>query len=97
MRWKRHRSTMSRNARFRACDRPALYKVAALWSSGTSRELKNYGLSCDAHRDESLADARARRERLKPAEGENVGEVGLYQLMPGVRDAELTRLADEGL
>ncbi len=79
------------------CGRPAMYKVAAPWSSGTSRELKNYGLACTDHRDETLAGARDRRSSLKPAEGESVGEVSLYQLMPGVRDRELSQVPDAGL
>ena len=29
----------------------AIYKIAAAWSDGTSRELKNYGLACETHRD----------------------------------------------
>jgi hypothetical protein len=76
------------------CDRPALYKVAATWSDGTSRELKNYGTVCEEHRDELLARACAHRGTLKPAEGETLGPVGLYQLAPGRRDADLKRLAD---
>jgi hypothetical protein len=79
------------------CGRPALYKVAAPWSSGTSRELKNYGLACTDHRAEVLDGARARRSSLKPAEGESVGEVSLYQLMPGVRDRELSQMPDGGM
>jgi hypothetical protein len=76
------------------CDRPALYKVAAPWSDGTSRELKNYGTVCEEHRDRLLARARTNRGALKLAEGETVGPVGLYHLAPGRRDAELKRLAD---
>jgi hypothetical protein len=79
------------------CGQPAVYKVAAAWSNGTSQELKNYGLACEAHRDSQLARARANRQGLKTAEGETVGEVGLYQLLPGVRDVELTRVPDSGL
>jgi hypothetical protein len=79
------------------CDRVAVYKVAASWSDGTSRELKNYGLACEQHRETQLARARSHREGLKLAEGELVGEVGLYQLLPGLRDAELTRLPDSGM
>src|SRR5436190_10789493 len=30
------------------CRNPAAYKVAAPWSNGTQRELKNYGLACEA-------------------------------------------------
>src|SRR5215211_1217282 len=76
------------------CDRPALYKVAAAWSDGTSRELKNYGTACQEHRDALLARARANRGALRPAEGETLGPVGLYQLAPGRRDSELKRLAE---
>jgi hypothetical protein len=76
------------------CDQRAAYKVAAPWSNGTSRELKNYGLACEAHRDSQLALAKLHREGLKLAEGETVGPVGLYQLVPGKRDVELTRLPD---
>ena len=76
------------------CGQPAVYKVAAPWSNGTSRELKNYGLACEAHRDSQLALAQLHRQGLKLAEGETVGTVGLYQLDPGRRDVELTRLPD---
>jgi hypothetical protein len=76
------------------CDAPAVYKVAAPWSNGTSRELKNYGLACEAHRDSLLALAQIHRQGLKLAEGETVGPVGLYRLAAGKRDAELIRLPD---
>jgi hypothetical protein len=74
------------------CDQPAIYKVAATWSSGTSRELKNYGLTCEAHREAQLARAREQRAALKTAEGESVGDVSLFRLVPGHRDAELSRV-----
>jgi hypothetical protein len=76
------------------CDKPAVYKVAAAWSNGTSRELKNYGLACEDHRDSQLSLAQVHRKDLKLAQGETVGPVGLYQLVPGRRDAELPRLPD---
>ncbi len=76
------------------CNQPAVVKVAAPWSSGSSRELKNYGLACEAHRESQLALAKLNREGLKVAEGETVGPIGLYQLIPGKRDAELMRLPD---
>jgi hypothetical protein len=75
------------------CGQPAVYKVAAPWSSGNSRELKNYGLACEAHRDEQLSSAREHRDRLKVAEGEVVGPVDLYRLLPGKRDVELSRVS----
>ncbi len=74
------------------CDRPALYKIAAVWSDGTSRELKTYALACEHHRDAQRQAASSRRAGLKLAEGEVVEPIGVYRLLPGVRDAELTRL-----
>jgi hypothetical protein len=74
------------------CGRSAVYKVAAVWSDGTSRELKTYGLACEAHRDDLLELAQAKRQALRLAEGETVEPVGLYQLLPGVRDKELSRV-----
>jgi hypothetical protein len=76
------------------CGRPAVYKVAAPWSNGTSHELKNYGLACEAHRDSQLALAQIHRQGPSLAEGETVGTVGLYKLDPGRRDVELKRLPD---
>ncbi len=76
------------------CSQPAVYKVAAPWSSGTSRELKNYGLACEAHRDSQLARGQLHRQGLVLADGETVGQVGLYRLEPGKRDAALARMLD---
>ena len=78
------------------CDRPAIYKVAAPWTNGTIRELKTYAMACDAHRAALLARGRSHREGLPLAEGESVGRVGLYQLLPGVLDADLREAPDEG-
>jgi hypothetical protein len=78
-----------------SCGQPAVYKVAAPWTSGTSRELKNYGLACTAHGQAQLELAKKNREGLKVAVGETVGPVGLYQLVPGKRDAELVRLPEQ--
>jgi hypothetical protein len=76
------------------CGKPAAYKIGAPWSNGTSRELKNYGLACEEHRQTQLAQALQHRQNLKLAEGETVGQVGLYQLVPGKRDTELPRISD---
>jgi hypothetical protein len=77
----------------KGCNQPARYKAAATWSDGTSRELKNYGLACEQHRDALLSRARAKRQELVVAEGETVGQVGLFELIPGRRDAELPRVS----
>ena len=76
------------------CDQPAGFKVAALWSNGTSRELKNYGLACDDHRQAQLERARRNCDLMLLAEGESIGEIGLYALVPGHRDLELQRLPE---
>jgi hypothetical protein len=78
------------------CSNPAAYKVAASWSDGTSWELKNYGLACDEHRASQLARARLHREGLVLADGEVIGEVGVFQLRPDARDAQLVRLPEHG-
>jgi hypothetical protein len=74
------------------CETPAVYKIAAVWSDGTSRELKNYGLACDEHRELLLAAARQRHQAPKRAEDETVGPVALYRLRSGYRDQELEPL-----
>jgi hypothetical protein len=74
------------------CDRPGIYKIAAPWSDGTSRELKNYGLACEAHRDAQRNAARRQIQALKLSDGELVGPVAVYILRPGCRDTELVRL-----
>jgi hypothetical protein len=76
------------------CQQPAVYKVAAPWSNGTQRELKNYGLSCEAHRESQLSRGQTNRQGLKLAEGETMGQVGLYKLVAGKRDVELPRVAE---
>lgn len=78
-----------------SCDRPALYKIGATWSDGSSRELKNYGLACELHRDSRLAAARQHHDILKLSDDETVGPVKVYVLQPGCRDTELAPYAAE--
>lgn len=78
------------------CSEPVLYKIAATWSDGTSRELKNYGLACETHRASQLELARRAHEGLRLAEGETVGPVEVYRLKDGCRDAELSRCESGG-
>ena len=80
-----------------ACDRPAIYKIAATWSDGTSRELKNYGLACEAHRDSQLTAARSRHQCAQ-ALRRRVGRPGralrFAPGMPGCRFATIRRRQD---
>ena len=62
------------------CPNPPRYKVAATWSHGPIRELKNYGLTCDDHRDELLTMAQGRRQTLVIADGELLGPVELFDI-----------------
>ena len=77
------------------CQEPAVYKIAASWSDGSSRELKTYGLACEQHRDHELAAARRRHERLPRGEDETVAPVELYRLIPGCRDRDLEPLTSK--
>src|SRR5271166_2137159 len=79
-----------------SCNQPALFKVGAVWSDGTSRELKNYGLTCETHRLAQLQRARHNRDGLRLAEGETVGSVALFRLESGRRDTELATVANFG-
>ena len=76
------------------CEAPAVYKVAASWSDGTSWELKNYGLTCEDHRLAQLARGKTQRQGLLLGDGEVVGQVGLFVLRENSRDATLKRIAD---
>ncbi len=73
------------------CDQPARFKVGAAWSDGTSRELKNYGLACEAHRQAQLERAERNRAGLRLAEGETVGPITVFVLEPGRRDTQLAQ------
>jgi hypothetical protein len=78
------------------CNQPALFKVGAVWSDGTSRELKNYGLTCETHRQSQLERARQNRDGLRLADGETVGSVALFVLEPGRKDTEVAQVTGLG-
>jgi hypothetical protein len=63
------------------CAEPATHKVAAPWSVGTFAELKTYGFACPGHAEAAVARAKNRPQRRHHlAEGEAVGDVGVYPL-----------------
>lgn len=74
------------------CGREAIYKIAAEWSYGNLAELKNYGMACEGCVEQRLRDAQVRRQNVRLSEGENLGELAAYRLLPGVRDRELSRI-----
>lgn len=77
------------------CDATAVYKIGAPWSDGPRRELKNYGLTCEEHRDPLLLRARAARNGLKLEIGESMGDVSLFRLDPERRDTDLECAGEE--
>jgi hypothetical protein len=76
------------------CGRPALYKIAARWSDGVTRELKTYDLSCDECLAEQFRRALAKQAACRLAAGESLERPGIYLLARGRRDHQLARRAD---
>ncbi len=65
------------------CPEPPRYKIAAPWSHGPIRELKGYGLACEAHLETLLARAERHRQALAVRDDELVGPVEVFPLNPG--------------
>src|SRR4051812_35829993 len=78
----------------RGCTRPAVYKIAARWSDGVTRELKTYGLSCEACLGEQFARSKVKQLACRLAPGETLESPGIYDLTRGQRDPHLARRAD---
>lgn len=76
------------------CGAPAVYKVAAAWTDGTTAELKTYGLSCAACLSDQFARAAVRRAACRLAPAEALDTPGVYELTRGGRDRALTRRPD---
>lgn len=76
------------------CGAPALYKVAAKWSDGTTAELKTYSLACGGCLPKLLAAARERRAACRLGVGETLESPAVYELARGGRDRALSRRAD---
>ncbi len=74
-------------------EQTATFKVAAPWSYGTIRELKTYALCREEYLERSLMRARVEAAKLVLAEGETLGPIAVYRLLPGIRDAELTPIS----
>src|SRR5690606_5886963 len=75
------------------CDRPATFKVGASWSDGTQSEMKNFGVYCSDHATEQMELAQQRQAGIRPAPGERVGPIRLYELVGGRLDVELIPVA----
>jgi len=76
------------------CSRPAVYKIAARWSDGTTEELKTYALSCAECLPEAYRRSRAKQQACRTARGETLEAPGIYLLARGQRDRTLERRPD---
>ena len=76
------------------CGAPAVYKIAARWSDGTTHELKTYALTCAACLAPSFASAVAKRVACRLTAGETLEAPGVYDLARGARDRALARRPD---
>ena len=76
------------------CSAPAVYKVAARWSDGTTDELKTYALACSACLPNLYAVAHTKRAACRLAPGETLDAPGVYELARGDRDRNLSRRPD---
>ena len=76
------------------CQRPAVYKIAARWSDGTTEELKTYALCCGECLAEAYRTSRAKQSACRTARGESLEAPGIYPLARGRRDRELERRTD---
>jgi hypothetical protein len=78
----------------KGCSREAAYKIAARWSDGITSELKTYFLACPECLAALYQSAKAKKAACRLAEGETLGEPGVFELTHGRRDRELVRRAD---
>src|SRR5262245_13168171 len=76
------------------CTRPAVYKIAARWSDGITQELQTYAQSCPDCLAGHFVASRRKQAACRLAAGEQLGQVGIYELARGNRDQQLVRRAD---
>ena len=77
-----------------SCDSPAVYKVAAEWSDGQTRELKTYALSCAACLAASFAKAKVKQAPCRLLPGETLSEPYIFAMRRGTRDLKLERMPE---
>ena len=75
------------------CQELAEYKIAAQWSAGKFKELKTYGLACEAHYAQTYRDALRRRKIHTPSPEEAQGEMTVYHFEKGKAVSELEPVA----
>ena len=73
---------------------PAIYKIAAEWLAGGTRELKTFGFANDKCLETVFHEAAARAAKIAAEPGEEIGPIGVYRLLPNARDRDLERLRE---
>jgi hypothetical protein len=76
------------------CGNLARYKVAARWSDGVTGELKTYALSCPDCLTTLLQRSVEKQRACRLAPGETLEAPGVYEIVRGQRDKELSRRKD---
>jgi hypothetical protein len=76
------------------CKHLAVYKIAAQWSDGITRELKTYALTCEEHLPAYFHESRQRQKACRTTPGETLEAPGIFRMVRGQRDRVLERLAD---
>jgi hypothetical protein len=76
------------------CGKLARYKVAARWSDGVTGELKTYALTCPDCLGALYQRIVEKQRACRLAPGETLEAPGIYEIVRGQRDKELTRRKD---
>ncbi len=76
------------------CLAPALFKIAAEWSDGPTRELKTYFLCCPDCVESHLPRAVEKQRACRLAPREALSAPGIYELYRGAADHGLVRRPD---
>jgi hypothetical protein len=76
------------------CDKLAVFKIAATWSDGITKELKTYGLTCADCLGELYLRSCAKHKACRVIRGESLGAPEIFALSRGQRDLHLARRED---
>ena len=74
------------------CSHSAVYKIAAQWSDGITRELKTYALTCEDCLPGFFHQSRQKQKACRSTPGETLETPGIFRMVRGQRDRVLERL-----
>ena len=75
----------------KGCAREAVFKIAARWSDGVTRELKTYFLACAECLPGLFRMARIKKAECRLAAVETLGDPEVFEMTRGRRDRDLVR------